>query len=94
VTGQVIVQFLAKFTDKALEFPTCLDSSGRTRIHTLANFLGIASHSQGQTKTRRILVYPRHLFKKKQESEAAKLEKELQKIREKADSANWDPMLP
>ena len=45
--GCVLVQFLETFKDKALEFPSCLDSDGRVRIHTICNYLGIASHSQG-----------------------------------------------
>jgi hypothetical protein len=63
------VQFLEKFNDKALEFPACVDGEGRARIHALGNFLGLASHSAGSGKSRKIYVYPKNLFKKKQETE-------------------------
>ena len=58
----ILIQFLEKFNDRALEFPSCLDSQGRALIHAKCNFLGMASHSAGSGKTRRILVYPKHLF--------------------------------
>lgn len=61
--GSIMIQYLENCKDKALEFPSCLDSNGRIRIHAIADYLGIASHSQGQGKTRRIIVYPKHLFK-------------------------------
>jgi hypothetical protein len=63
VVNCVIVQFLDKCPDTALEFPACLDGDGRAKIHYICNFLGIASHSQGTTKrNRRIIIYPKHLY--------------------------------
>ena len=43
--GLLLIEFLEKCKDKALEFPSCLDSNGRVRIHAIADYLGIASHS-------------------------------------------------
>jgi len=94
VVGIFLIQFLESCKDKALEFPSCLDSIGRIRIHALADYLGIASHSQGQGKTRRIIVYPKHLFKQRQEKEAKQMEKERQKLIEKLKGANFPPIIP
>lgn len=47
IVYQVITQFLEKFKDKALEFPGCVGSNGRSAIHDLASSLGLAHHSQG-----------------------------------------------
>ena len=91
--GSVLLSFIDKFNDKAVEFPPCLDSNGRARIHSICNFLGMASHSQGSGKTRKIIAYPRHLFKQRQEKEVKALEKERQKIKDKLEGANFAPMI-
>ena len=83
LAGHIIVAFLEKYQDKALEFPPCIDGGGRAQIHIICNFLGLASHSTGHAKTRRILVYPRNLFLAKQEAEKLRIIKEKEKIREK-----------
>lgn len=44
-------------------------------------------------KTRRILVYPSHMFKKRQQKEEAQKQKEREKIREKLEAANFPPQL-
>jgi R3H domain len=62
VISSIIVQFLEKFQDTALEFPSIIDGSGRALIHSICNFLGMASHSISSGKNRRIIIYPKHLF--------------------------------
>ena len=62
VISCIVIQFLEKFKDTALEFPSCLDGSGRAQIHAICNFLGMASHSISSGKNRRIIIYPKHLF--------------------------------
>ena len=53
--------------DTAIEFPENLPSSGRTKLHDVANYFGLAHHSGGQKKTgsRRTLMYPKTLFLEK-----------------------------
>ena len=77
--SHIIIQFLEKFpveANKALEFPPCIDGDGRARIHSICNFLGLASHSQGQAKTRKVLVYRREHFLKDQAKEEERKDKE------------------
>ena len=93
VINMVLIQFFETYKDRALEFPSIIDSNGRARIHVHASFLGAASHSMG-SKTRRILVYPRTMFKEKQEKEARDQEKEEAKIRDRLKAANWAPDIP
>ena len=81
VAYQVIIQFMEKFSDKALEFPPCIGSIGRSIIHDIANCLQLAHHSEGGKKNRRIFVYPKTMFKEKQEKEKRRLEKEREKLR-------------
>lgn len=88
-----MAQFLETFKDRALEFPAIIDSNGRARIHLMCNYLGIASHSQGQGNKRRIIVYPRNLFKNKQEQEAKKIQKEREKLREKLQVVPYAPKI-
>lgn len=60
-----------------------MDSNGRRIIHEIGNCMGLAHHSQGTSKSRRIIIYPKALFKHKQEKEKNRLEKEKIKIIEK-----------
>jgi hypothetical protein len=45
--------------------------------------MGLAHHSQGQKLNRKIFVYPKHLFKEKQEQESKRLMKEKEKLKDK-----------
>ena len=65
-----------------MAFPVCIPSQGRSIIHEVASYFGLASHSEGGKK-RRALIYPRSLYLEKQEQEKRKNEKDLEKIREK-----------
>lgn len=38
--GSILIAFLEKKLDKALEFPSIISSDGRARIHSVATFLG------------------------------------------------------
>ena len=68
----------------ALEFPCTIASAGRTRLHDVANYFGLAHHSIGNKKTnRRTVLYPKTIYVKKQQAEKDRLEKEREKIREK-----------
>ena len=68
----------------ALEFPSTIASAGRTRLHDVANYFGLAHHSIGNKKTnRRTVLYPKTIYVKKQQAEKDRLEKEREKIREK-----------
>jgi hypothetical protein len=40
VISMILIAFLEKKLDKALEFPSVISSDGRARIHSLATFLG------------------------------------------------------
>ena len=84
IAYQVLIQFMDRVTDLdwIVHFPENIPSTGRSYIHDCATFFGLHSHSQG-SKKRCALVYPRHLFKDKIESEKKKKEKELAKLREK-----------
>lgn len=77
----VILKFLEAdiSNTKALEFPNVIHSEGRTIVQKIANFLGLASHSQGQSKARKVLVYRRTLFLDKQEREQIDRDKEKEK---------------
>ena len=67
-----------------LEFPTCIGSEGRNLLHDIADYFGLAIHSQGKSgKNRRSVVYPRSQNKDKQETERRRLEKERAKLKEK-----------
>ena len=64
----MIVQILEELTDDkwALEFPSCIGSAGRSILHEVGNYFGLAHHSQGKAgKNRRTIVYPRSQFKDK-----------------------------
>ena len=45
VVSALMINFLEQTTDHAMEFPPVLDSIGRARVHLLASFLGMGSHS-------------------------------------------------
>lgn len=65
MAGTIIIHYLLNFDkmqNRALEFPACINPNGRTIIHNIADFLGIASLSTGKGPTRRIFVFPKHLF--------------------------------
>ena len=79
---------------KALEFPDNLASAGRLRLHDLAEYFGLASHSAGKKPKRRTLMYPKNLFVEKQELEKVRLEKERDKYREKYDTIEKFPNGP
>ena len=85
ITDIVLMQFLEKITDLnwVLQFPRTIPSNGRALIHEVATAYGLPSHSIG-TKLRSTLVYPRLHYKEKQETEHRKIEKEFQKLKEKA----------
>lgn len=73
--------------DTAIEFPDIIPSLGRSKLHEIANFFGLAHHSAGSktsgAKKRRFLIYPKTLFIEKQEREKVRLEKERDDIIEK-----------
>jgi len=50
----------------ALEFPDLIPSPGRWKLHEIANYFGLTSHSAGKiygkSSNRRVLIYPRTLF--------------------------------
>lgn len=73
--------------DTAIEFPDVIPSLGRSKLHEIANFFGLAHHSGGSKakggKKRRFLIYPKTLFIEKQEREKVRLEKERKDIIEK-----------
>lgn len=94
VISCIIVQFLEKFQDTALEFPSIIDGTGRAFIHSICNFLGMASHSISSGKNRRIIIYPNHLFLDKQAKEARDREKEREKIYIKLKDSNFPPLIP
>lgn len=84
VANYVIMQFLEKVEDMkwVIQFPNNVPSQGRSHIHEVATYYGLTSHSIG-SKKRSALVYPRTIFKDKQESEDSKKRKEFEKLREK-----------
>jgi hypothetical protein len=47
---------------KPLEFPDNLGSGARLRLHDIAEYFGLASHSAGKKPHRRTLIYPKNLF--------------------------------
>lgn len=70
--------------DTALEFPSNLASMGRSKLHEVANFFGLAHHSRGGKKPpRSAVLYPKTLFIEKQETERGRLIREREKIRNK-----------
>lgn len=77
----------SKLTPKwetALEFPIVVTSAGRARLHEVANYFMLGNHSSGGKKTnRKFTIYPKNLFKAKQQTEKNKLERERLKIIEK-----------
>jgi hypothetical protein len=79
-SNSIIVAFCEKCPDSALEFPATIDGTARAHIHATCNFLGLASHSQGSGTKRRIIIYPRTLYKEKQEKEARDRAKEKSKL--------------
>lgn len=96
VINCIAVQFLEQdnLFDSALEFPACIDGTGRSHVHSLCNFLGLASHSQGTGTKRRIIIYRKHLNKDKQAKEAKDKEKERQKLMIKLKESNFPPQIP
>eukprot|EP00347_Sterkiella_histriomuscorum_P000877 403374181 len=96
MVGTIILQYLLNFDkvqNRALEFPPCINAHGRTIIHNMANFLGIASLSQGKGPTRRIFVFPKHLFEIAQQKEQKKqaTDKDKLKIKFKDFKFNGEP---
>ena len=86
----IVISFLEKCCLKtdgpkwetAIEFPDCIASAGRSKLHEVGNFFGLAHHSAGKKgKNRRFLMYPKTLFQEKQEVERTRLEKEREKIK-------------
>ncbi|CDW81553.1 regulator of chromosome condensation [Stylonychia lemnae] len=88
--SNIMIQFLAKFNDRALEFPEVLDPQARALIHCMCNFIGMRSISVGKSNknNRKVLIYPNGLFPNVTEKELKRIEKEKQKIREKFMNAN------
>ena len=75
-----MIQFLDKMKDEdekensktsdlkwVISFPSNIPSDGRSIIHEVSSHFGLASHSEGGKKNRHALVYPRTLFKEKQD---------------------------
>ena len=86
VAYQMMIQVLEELQDDhwALEFPSCIGSAGRSLLHEVGNYFGLAHHSQGKSgKNRRTIIYPRSQFKDKQDQERRRLEKEKEKIKDK-----------
>ena len=85
ISFYVVMQMLEKVTDLnwVVQFPCNIPSGGRSVIHDVATYFGLTSHSKG-AKKRTALVYPRTLFKDKQEAEQNKKEKEFNKLKEKS----------
>ena len=52
--------------DTAVEFPDCIASMGRSKLHEVANYFGLAHHSTGPKNRRKTLLYPKTLFIEKQ----------------------------
>lgn len=70
--------------DTALEFPQNLASMGRSKLHEVANYFGLAHHSRGRKdsgKKRNAVLYPKTLFLEKQEQERNRLLRERDRIR-------------
>lgn len=77
VAFTIVIQFLEKCClkleqdggpvfDTAIEFPDCIASAGRSKLHEIGNYFGLAHHSCGKKgKNRRFLMYPKTLFKEK-----------------------------
>ena len=62
VSYQMMIQVLEDLKDDnwALEFPSCIGSGGRSLLHEVGNYFGLAHHSQGKSgKNRRTIIYPR-----------------------------------
>lgn len=69
--------------DTALEFPDTIASTGRVKLHAVADSFGLAHHSVGRKgKSRRTVMYPRTMFEDKQKTETARLHRERDKLRE------------
>ena len=47
---------------KALEFPENLASEARLRLHDIAEYFNLASHSAGKKPNRKTIMYPKNLF--------------------------------
>jgi len=70
--------------DTAIEFPEIIPSMGRSKLHEIANYFGLAHHSIGaKGKHRRVVMYPKTLYTEKQERERVRLEKERDQLYEK-----------
>lgn len=75
--------------DIALEFPGNIASLGRSILHEVGNYFGLSHHSAGKKGgKRRFIMYPKTLFKEKQERELVRLEKEKAEIIEKYSNRN------
>jgi len=50
--------------DIAIEFPDVIASAGRSKLHEVANYFGLAHHSVGNKKgkSRRTILYPKTLY--------------------------------
>lgn len=66
---QIVINFLEKSClpkkqwDIALEFPDLISASGRSKLHLIASYFGLAHHSVGKKgKSRRTLLYTKILF--------------------------------
>lgn len=76
----------------ALEFPIVIASAGRSMLHEVANYFNLSHHSRGgkaskpgkpASKNRQTIMYPKSLFKEKQQRERNRLLKQRDQIREK-----------
>lgn len=79
---------------KALEFPENLASEARLRLHDIAEYFHLASHSSGKKPNRKTIMYPKNLYLQKQETEKTKLEREREKYRDRYDTKDKFPNGP
>ena len=62
VSYSMMIQVLEELDNDnwALEFPAFIGSAGRSLLHEVGNYFGLAHHSQGKAgKNRRTIIYPR-----------------------------------
>lgn len=64
---QIVINYLEKkclqnkpIWNIELEFPDCIDGPGRSKLHQIARYFGLAHHSVGK-KSRRTFIYPKIL---------------------------------
>lgn len=82
--SEVELEQLTPKWETCLQFPDCISSEGRARLHEVSNYFGLGNHSGGRKgKSRHFILYPKTLFTDKQRSEKARLEREKAKLIEK-----------